>query len=501
MTFSAWDMSAEGRGEEDYYRILGVEDDASPEEIRSAYRDLVRQYQPDAGLVKGTSFFFRQIQRAYEVLSDPQRRQEYDERLRLEGKRPPRLFALEVLPGPAELPCVDEPQLLYLLITLTPLANRPEPHTRLNLCLVIDCSTSMQGERLAAVREAVLHLVEQLQPDDILSLVAFSDFAQVLLPPQHAPHPRALRPILASLTADGGTEIFQGLEAGLSLVGRARSDHQINHLVLLTDGHTYGDAQKCLLAARSAARQDIGISAFGVGHDWNEDFLDHLTTAAGGQVVFIENPASIGRAFLEHLRQLKEAWITDLTLRLYYAPAARFKAAFALTPELRMLEEIDGELAPGNLHYTRPRHVLVESIVSPLGEGTHRVLQVEAAGMVPAYGISAVQRKVVRVPFRSQGITRPLMPAAIVEAAQKVSLLRLQKLIEEEMRQGRVPQVTALLEGLATRLMREGQDELAGVLVEEARLLAETGRLSPAGAKRLRFGTRALQPLLPGGTE
>lgn len=501
MTPSAWDMISGERGEEDYYRILGVEDDASPEEIRAAYRDLVRQYHPDAGLVKGTTFFFRQIQQAYETLSDPQRRQEYDERLRLEGKRPPRLFALDILPGPAELACVDEPQLLYLLITLTPLANRPGPHTRLNLCLVIDRSTSMKGERLAAVREAILHLVEQMQSDDILSLVAFSDSAEVLLPPQHTPPSRVLRPILASLTADGGTEIYQGLQAGLSLVGQARSDHQINHLLLLTDGHTYGDAQECLLAARAAARQDIGISAFGVGHDWNEDFLDHLTAAAGGQVVFIENPANIGRAFLEHLRQLKEAWIADLTMRLYYAPAARFKAAFALTPELRELEEIDGGLALGTLHYIHPRHVMVESIVSPIGEGTHRVLQVEVAGTVPAYGTPTVQRKVVRVPFRSQGNTRPLMPAAIVEAAQKVSLLRLQRQIEEEVRQGQVPQATTLLEGLATRLMREGQDELAGALLEEARLLAATGRLSPAGSKRMRFGTRALRPLLPGGTE
>ncbi len=501
MTPSAWDMTSGERGEEDYYRILGVEDGASPEEIRAAYRDLVRQYHPDAGLVKGTSFFFRQIQQAYETLSDPQRRQEYDEHLRREGKRPPRLFALDILPGPAELACVDEPQLLYLLITLTPLANRPEPHTRLNLCLVIDRSTSMKGERLAAVREAILRLVEQMQSDDILSLVAFSDSAEVLLPPQHTPHTRLLRPILASLTADGGTEIYQGLQAGLSLVGQARSDHQVNHLLLLTDGHTYGDAQKCLLAARAAARQDISISAFGVGHDWNEDFLDHLTAAAGGQVVFIENPANIGQAFLEHLRQLKEAWIADLTMRLYYAPAAQFKAAFALTPELRELEEIDGELALGALHYTHPRHVLVESIVNPLGEGTHRLLQVEAAGTVPAYGTPTVQRKVVRVPFRSQGNTRPLMPAAIVEAAQKVSLLRLQRQIEEEARQGQVPQATTLLEGMAARLLQEGQDELAGALMEEARLLAITGRLSPAGAKRMRFGTRALRPLLPGGTE
>ncbi|MGQ9516449.1 MAG: DnaJ domain-containing protein, partial [Anaerolineae bacterium] len=442
MVPSGWDVTSGDPNGEDYYRILGVKDDASPEEIRAAYRDLVRQYHPDAGLVQGTSYFFRQIQQAYEVLSDPQRRREYDERLRREGKRPPQLFMLDILPGPAELACVEEPQLLYLLITLTPLANRPNPHTRLNLCLVIDRSTSMKGERLNAVQEAILRLVEQMQSDDTLSLVAFSDTAEVLLPPQHTPTLRLLRPLLASLTADGGTEVYQGLQAGLSLIGHARSDHQINHLLLLTDGHTYGDAEKCLLAARAAARQDIGISVIGIGYDWNEDFLDHLTAAAGGQVIFIENPSNVNRAFVEQLRRLKEVWISDLTMRLYYTPIAQWKAAFALTPELRMLEEVDGELALGTLHYTHPRHVLVESIVSPMGEGMHRVLRVEVSGNAPAYGTYTVQRKAVQVPFFPRGNTRPLMPAAIVEAAQKASLLRVQRQVEEDIRQGQVLRAT-----------------------------------------------------------
>lgn len=501
MTPSSWDATAGDPNGEDYYHILGVEDDASLEEIRAAYRELARQYHPDAGLVQGTSYFFRQIQQAYDVLSDPGRRQEYDERLRREGKRPPQLFALQVVSGPAELMCVDEAQLLYLLVTITSQVNRPQPYTRLNLCLVIDRSTSMKGEQLAAVREAVLRVVEQMQSDDILSLVAFSDTAEVLLPPQHTPNQRLLRPLLASLTADGGTEIYQGLQAGLSLLGHVRSEHQVNHLILLTDGHTYGDAERCLLTAQAAARQGIGISAIGVGYNWNEDFLDHLTAATGGQVVFIESPADISRAFIEQLRRLKEAWISDLTMRLYYTPIAQWKAAFALTPELRMLEEVDGGLALGTLHYTQPRHVLVESIVSPMGEGTHRVLQVEVAGHAPAYGTYTVQRKAVRVPFRPQGNTRPLMPAAIVEAARKASLLRVQRQVEETIRQGQVPQATRLLEGLVTRLMQEGQDELAGLLLEEARLLTATGRLSPAGAKRMRFGTRALHPLLPGTIE
>lgn len=59
----------------DYYDILGVATDASPQEIKRAYRSLAGRHHPDRG---GDPEQFKQVQEAYEVLSDPQRRQEYN---------------------------------------------------------------------------------------------------------------------------------------------------------------------------------------------------------------------------------------------------------------------------------------------------------------------------------------------------------------------------------------------------------------------------------------
>src|SRR5256885_11516835 len=62
----------------DYYALLGVARGATDEQIRSAYRRLARQYHPDVNKADDAAERFKQITEAYEVLTDPQRRQRYD---------------------------------------------------------------------------------------------------------------------------------------------------------------------------------------------------------------------------------------------------------------------------------------------------------------------------------------------------------------------------------------------------------------------------------------
>ncbi len=64
---------------EDYYKTLGVDKKASAEEIKKAYRKLARRYHPDRNPDdKQAEARFKEISAAYDVLSDPEKRKQYD---------------------------------------------------------------------------------------------------------------------------------------------------------------------------------------------------------------------------------------------------------------------------------------------------------------------------------------------------------------------------------------------------------------------------------------
>ena len=93
----------------DLYAALNISVDATADEIKHAYRQLVRQVHPDMQNTQGTALLFRQVQESYEILSDPIKRAAYDRQRTEAGLSPNSFFQWKMQPSRAALSVgVDE---------------------------------------------------------------------------------------------------------------------------------------------------------------------------------------------------------------------------------------------------------------------------------------------------------------------------------------------------------------------------------------------------------
>ena len=201
----------------DFYTLLGVPLTAPHDEIRKAYRAAASRFHPDVNDTPAASLIFREITTAYETLSDPDRRSEYDQ-LYAHLNDGQSNLDLSVQLSRRTLPNLNEPQLVYAMVTLSPPPSRitAGSGTPLNLALVIDRSTSMTGPRLDRVKAATNHIIDELENEDIISIVAFSDHAEVFIQASHPTDRRTMRAIVSTMRASGATAMHEGLVGGMA---------------------------------------------------------------------------------------------------------------------------------------------------------------------------------------------------------------------------------------------------------------------------------------------
>ena len=483
----------------DLYATLGVGRNATTGEVEAAFAGW--QARADGG-ESFTDEAWQRLRYAHEVLSNPQRRSLYDS---LVAETAVTGLDLSLTVSAASLPLLDTPQVVYALVTLAARgaagARRP-----LNLGLVVDRSTSMRGERLEKVVAAVELLLDRLAPDDALALISFSDRAEVVLPAAVLGPPptdgdaaaawRDPRRRLRELAASGGTEIFQGLRAGLDEVARLGSDSRTGHLILLTDGHTYGDADHCLRLAAGAAARGIGITAFGLGADWNDAFLDALVAPSGGQSHFVETPGDVLPHLEQRLAGLGDSHARNVVLRHAWPGQLTLRAGFKLSPFPQPLSAEANPIPLGDLEGRAPLSLLLEFVVAPLRVPARFRLPIELRYGRPEGGEASLSRAAQLV--AQDGARDAAPPAALIEAARRLNLYRMQEKAWEEAQSGQLDTAAARMRRLTARYLETGDLRLAQQAQLEAQRLGHLGTMSAEGRKVLKYGTRSLLGQLPG---
>ncbi len=483
----------------DYYQILGLPRDASPDEIRRAYREAARRLHPDVTPNdRQAADAFLQVREAYETLSEPQKRVKYDQTLLPELHE----IGYEVAYSRPSLPSLDEQQLSYVLLRFSaPPGARNTPPPPINLCLVVDISTSMSGHRLDVVKDTTIQLLRQLKPNDRFSLVTFNDRAEVIAQGWQADQTKKIETDIRMLQADGGTEIYQGLEAGYKTVHHYYNPKYINHIVLLTDGRTYGDEDRCFILAHQAHQHDIGISSLGIGDEWNDEFLDRLANITGGSVTFVAHSTDIKNYLQDKFFALSHIFANQVTYQYADGMGAKLQYAFRIEPDVMPIEEHDGRFSFGQIPLDGRLTILLEFLVHPIPPATSRVYlsQGQISMQIPLHSdpdFAAPLHLNQKVGTDEQAVEPP---KTIIHALSKITLYRMQQRAQQEIEQGQINVATQRLQNIATHLLSQGEHKLARQVFKEIDQINETHVLSPNGKKHIKYGTRSL--LLPSRVE
>ncbi len=480
----------------DYYAILGVPPSASEEELRRSYRLAARRFHPDVNKSPGAASAFRDVDSAYKVLSDPHERQEYD-RLWQQYKASAPALLVETFLSRRYVRPLDEPQLLYVLLKVQPVLEMSlAADAPLNVCLVVDRSTSMKGARLQHVKRAAQHIITECGAEDILSVVTFSDRAEVVIPAQPVVDAPSMKALVSTIRAGGSTSIRAGLQAGLAQVERHRHPRYVNHLILITDGRTYGDEEACLALAREAREAGIGISGMGIGEDWNDSFLDRLASITGGTSAYIGSLEAISRFLRERVRSLATAYAERSWLNVAPAVDVELDSAVRIAPSPMRLETATCPISLGALNGLAGTRVVLQFRLrtGASASGEFFVGRLDVGGEVLGSG---QHKERVTLDLNVQvapDAAQEEPPPELFDALSRLVLYRLQERAREAVESGDIAEATRKLEALATRLLEQGQEALAQRALAEARQVMRTRSLSEEGAKQLKYGTRALLP-------
>jgi Ca-activated chloride channel family protein len=357
------------------------------------------------------------------------------------------------------MPVTGGSQVAYVLLEAKPTEMMAQVRMPLNFALVLDHSGSMKGAKLRNVKEAVKMVIDRLEPTDYISVVIFDDTSQVVIPSMPANDPVGMKNAIDQIRDAGGTTMSLGMIQGLNELRRWNIPHAVNRMILLTDGVTYGDSDRCRQLARDAAANGIAIYPLGIGADWDEDLLDDIGQLSGGMPAeFIRDPSDALTIFQQQIQSAVDVAVRNATLILRLPTGVTPKKAVKVLPIISdlgqsVLSDRQIIIPLGDLEKDNPQSVLVELMIDPRPAGLFRIAQSELTYDVPIAGLTGESiRDDIKVTFTTDPNQSAPVNATVMNFAEKANAHRLvTRVLDEYKRTGKAttrlaPNVTRVLD-------------------------------------------------------
>ncbi len=199
----------------------------------------------------------------------------------------------------------SRPQEVIIKIDLTAVEEKTREHrTPLNIAVVLDKSGSMNGAKLEKTKQAAMQLVDRLAPDDIFSLVVFSDAARVLVPAQKVEDKEALKRRIEGIRADGSTALYDGVKMGADQLKEYFSNKRINRVILLSDGIANvgpSSPRELRRLGSDLSERGVAVTTIGVGEDYNEDVMAGIAQASDANYYYVKDTEKLPGIFAKEL--------------------------------------------------------------------------------------------------------------------------------------------------------------------------------------------------------
>jgi len=174
------------------------------------------------------------------------------------------------------------------------------------LTFVIDTSGSMdQDNRLGLVKESLSTLVGELESDDTVAIVVYSDGAGVVLEPTEIRNRDRIQDAIDSLRPGGSTNLESGLDEGYEMARRAFREDGINRVIIASDGVANAgitDVEDLSRGLRDGADAGIQLVTLGFGMgNFNDEMMEQLADNGDGFYAYVDTLDEADRLFRDEL--------------------------------------------------------------------------------------------------------------------------------------------------------------------------------------------------------
>jgi Ca-activated chloride channel family protein len=374
----------------------------------------------------------------------------------------------------------------------------------------------MGGAKLQNLKKAVGWVIDHLSPQDTIAVTLFDDEVHPLVASTKVDDRKALMGQVEAIREAGGTAMSKGLTVGLDEAVKGQGPGVVSRIVLLTDGQTWGDSDRCIDLAARAGASGIPVTALGVGaeEDWSIELLDAIAGESGGNVDYIEKPDEIAGTFEKTLRAMQAT--TARNLRLTFTPAGGVsaRAIYRVAPVISRLwpsteapsageagasaqPQTDGTatsltLPLGDVQSADGQTLLYEVVIPARKPGSYRLahvlLEYETSDPGKTNGDAALDLVAAFETGAGTGQGNP----RVMNSVEKATTFKLQTRALQASMAGDATGATRNLRAAATRLLNLGETELAEAAEKEAQKIEDEGLVSAAATKKLTFDTRKL---------